>query len=178
MGRDKVNVDAMLLFDCVNRDLATDTDTIPANVGYVLHVMRSDAARSRVSFGHSGTERSPGSRTDNKPWKRDFYCTHGAMGGTPWLPPIINGQRAKLTDYISEGPGAWIKNEPTSRVTYEQDASGAEQVQSFIKPFMREHGFPIPPDVIYSALLKASHDGSLESIRATPEPTRHISTNA
>jgi len=162
----KVDVRAMLLFDCVDRDLRIDADIIPANVGYVLHVKRSVASHSRLSFGHSGTRPFPGSKTDYQ--QKEFNCTHGAMGGTPWLPVAVSSGhsliRAKLTDYISEGPGAFAMPEQPSYVTYEQDARGAEQVQSFIKPFMHEHGFPIPPDVSYSSLLlRAADDRSLAS---------------
>ena len=164
--QNKIDVEAMLLFDCVDRDLRIDADIIPANVGYVLHVKRSVASHSRVSFGHSGTRPFPGSKTDYQ--QKEFNCTHGAMGGTPWLPVTVSSGhsliRAKLTDYISEGPGAFAVPEQPTYVTYEQDARGAEQVQSFIKPFMRDHGFPIPPDVSYSSqLLRAADDRSLAS---------------
>jgi hypothetical protein len=155
-----IGVKAMLLFDCVNRDMQIDSDTIPDNVGDVLHVMRSDESGSRGSFGHSGTHPLP--RTRYK--EAIFTCTHGAMGGVPW--PMEPGKTPNTL--IVEGAGAFgvpekfspsdplnWKGKPTN-VTYAQDARGAERVWSYIKPFMREHGFPIPPDFYYSSQLGIS----------------------
>ncbi|HKX29410.1 MAG TPA: hypothetical protein VJ302_17070 [Blastocatellia bacterium] len=145
----KIAVEALLLFDCVNKDMRIDSDLIPDNVGYVLHVMRSDAANSRKSFGHSGTRPFPGSRTVY-PRPKEFTCTHAGMGGVPW--PLKPGDLP--SHFISEGKSAYggLPEERTY-VTYLQDAIGAEEVQSYIKTFMREHGFPIPPDVSYSLQL-------------------------
>src|SRR5436190_18235527 len=49
-------VEALFLFDAVNRSFDLDTTTyIPASVRWCYHAMRDDKARSRNSFGHCGT---------------------------------------------------------------------------------------------------------------------------
>jgi hypothetical protein len=160
----RINVDAMLLFDCVDRDMPTNSQFISANVGHVLHVKRSDAARSRPSFSNSGTEPFPGSQTKYLP--KEFFCTHGAMGGTPW--PMKPG--GLPDDLIFEGPGAYGVPDGLTAVNYLRDALGAEEVQAFIKPFMREHGFPIPPDVSYTSQLVID-DAGLRRMRERRNPT-------
>lgn len=148
----RIPVDAMLLFDCVDRDGVIDSARI-SNVGHVLHVMRSEGARSRRSFGNSGTEVFPGSPTKYTPkW---FKCTHGGMGGTPW--PLGPGKIPE--DYIYEGPGAYGVDDGRTNVRYEEDSIGAQEVQSYIKQFMGDQGFPIPPDVSYPELMGMDERG-------------------
>jgi len=152
LQRDKIDVEAMILFDCVSRHLRLGSpvqivpmsaDTIPTSVRYAAHFMRSPASGSRSSFGNAGT-------IANEPTvyrQVMFVCTHGGMGGTPW--PVPEGQTPE--DFIVEA-----FPDGKTNVTYAQDAIGADRVWSYAKPFMIEHGFPPanPMDVSYSLRLQ------------------------
>src|SRR5690606_36336474 len=48
------DVEALLLFDCVDRHIGIDAEVIPNNVGYVMHVVRDPRSKSRESFGNDG----------------------------------------------------------------------------------------------------------------------------
>jgi hypothetical protein len=144
LQEEKIDVKAMLFFDCVDRfsvpnsrptlgNENIDARRIPNNVGNVLHVMRPPESGSREQFKNSGRQSSPPTR-----YKEAFFtCTHGAMGGTPW--PVPAGQLP--TDFIKEG---FTFFGGKTNVTYFQDAWMASRVWSYVGPFIREHGFPIP----------------------------------
>ena len=93
-----INVHAMLLFDAVDQSELTNVDVVPANVKYCYHAMRNPSAGSREFFGNCSTSAAGGVVFDKKP----FWCTHGAMGGTPWtvagksgkIEELSNGQKA------------------------------------------------------------------------------------
>lgn len=154
-----INVDALMMFDCVDRHLAFDADEVPNNVLNVCHVIRNPAGRSRLSFDNDGMRyRSP---TNYVLPVRMFMCTHGGMGGTPWQIP--SGKRG--TDYIDEGTGEAVYSAQTSpsiadgipgvralremntvreyhtNVTYDQDARVSGDIWSYVQPFLRTHGF-------------------------------------
>jgi hypothetical protein len=137
LDRQKLDVKAMLLFDCVDR-AGANPDPIPNNVKNVLHVMRSPESGSRGSFGHAATEWAPPTLYKSA----IFTCTHGGMGGVPWTVPAGQSQN----DFIDEGFPDYKTN-----VTYAQDARGAERVWTFVETFLREHGFPIPTFFPYSS---------------------------
>jgi hypothetical protein len=77
-----VTVDALFLFDAVDRAYGVSADKIPRNVRSVYHARRDGAADSRGIFGNCGLEREDPSYTAYE--EAPFHCTHGAMGGTPW----------------------------------------------------------------------------------------------
>ena len=145
LKQQNIDVEAMLLFDCVDRfsvphsrpgvgNENIDATVIPNNVGDVLHVLRSPESGSRINFGNSGRQSSPPTR-----YKEAFFtCTHAGIGGVPWQVPA--GQSAN--DVIEEG---WPFFGGKTNVTYTQDAWGSSRVWSYVGPFIREHGFPIPP---------------------------------
>ncbi|HEU0175367.1 MAG TPA: hypothetical protein VFV58_13990 [Blastocatellia bacterium] len=125
-----IDVKAMLLFDCVDRQGDIDATVIPNNVGYVLHLLRAPESGSRNWFGNAGRQSSPPTRY----FEAIFYCTHGGMGGVPWSVP--DGKSPN--DYVME-------DSHRTNITYAQDARGSERAWYYAKPFMDEHGFPIPP---------------------------------
>jgi hypothetical protein len=128
LQRQKVPVRAMLLFDCVDRAGDIDAAVIPDNVSYVLHVRRHPKSRSRESFGN-----------DAKKFhfltmyrQEFFHCTHGGMGGTPWIAPAGKS----LNDFVDEG-----LPDGKTNVTYAQDAAVSAQVWSYVQPFISEYAF-------------------------------------
>lgn len=149
--RNPPNIAAIMLFDCVDRHISFNTDTIPNNVSSVLHVMRDPSAASREGFGNSGLRHFPA--TDYEPLKK-FKCTHGGMGGCPWIPDQSKGQ--KPTDMIDEGMGVprivgvvptpmgaqpqWAGDGKT-RVTFQEDALVSAQVWEFCQPYLKRKGF-------------------------------------
>ena len=124
-----VPVRALLLFDCVDRHLAIDADVIPNNVGYVMHVIRDPQSGSRESFDNDGMRYTPPTVFPNA---YSFMCTHGGMGGCPWIPP----PGVATTTLIDEGGTDGI-----TTISYAQDALVSQQVWGHVQPFMREHGF-------------------------------------
>jgi hypothetical protein len=131
-----IPVQAMLLFDCVDRHLAFDGDTIPDNVGHVLHVIRHPDSSSRESFGNDGMKYFP-KKTKYEPIAR-FMCTHGGMGGCPWEIPA----GASSGDFINEGMGAGGYDGATT-ITYAQDARVSAEVWTHCLPFMRQYRFGV-----------------------------------
>lgn len=142
LNRAGIPVLALMLFDCVDRHLAIDAETIPGNVAFVRHVLRDPDTSSRESFGNDGRL-----YTKNKTqYEEKFYmCTHGGMGGTPWTMP----KGAKETDLIDEGKGVpfggGITNlrDGITTVSYRQDAFVSKKVWSESLPFLGKHGFMV-----------------------------------
>jgi hypothetical protein len=75
-----IKVHAMLLFDAVDRSDLTNVDVVPSNVKYCYHAMRNPSAGSREIFDNCAKRAAGGVIFE----KQTFWCTHGAMGGTPW----------------------------------------------------------------------------------------------
>lgn len=130
----QIPVQAILLFDCVDRHLVIDAEVIPDNVANVLHVIRDPAASSRESFGNDGMKYYAGKTNYEGAYK--FMCTHGGMGGCPWNPDA--GQSAD--DYINEGFGAGGYDGAT-KITFSQDKLVSASVWQFCQTFIRKHGF-------------------------------------
>ncbi len=151
-GSEPVMVEAMMLFDCVDRHVSFDTPLIPSNVRNVLHVLRHPAAQSREGFGNSGLNYNAG-KTNYEPLKK-FMCTHGGMGGCPWKPDKSKGQKG--TDYIDEGMGIpritgivptpmgaqpkW-EGDGMTKVTFNADASVSQSVWVYCQTYLQRHGF-------------------------------------
>lgn len=131
LKRDNIRVNAMMLFDCVDRAGDIDAEFIPSNVGTVMHVVRDPRGSSRESFDNDGLKTEPRVSYEG-PFP--FMCTHGAMGGTPWKPDKDKGQ--KMTDFINEGFPDF-----KTKITFQKDAEVSEQVWQFCLPFLARHGF-------------------------------------
>lgn len=129
LKRERINVQALMLFDCVDRSGDIDADVIPNNVGHVYHVIRNPDTSSRESFDNDGLRYSAPTVF---PTAYSFMCTHGGMGGCPWTPKA--GER--MSDFINEGGF-----DGKTKVTYEQDAAVSMQVWAHCQPFLRQHGF-------------------------------------
>ncbi len=130
---DNIPVKAMMLFDCVDRYLFGDASVIPQNVEIVKHVIRDPLAKSRHSFGNDGMRYHP---PTVYPTIIKFMCTHGGMGGTPWVKP-----RDKMwTDLIDEGALEQPYN-ATTAISYQKDQDVSERIWSHCQIFMRDYGF-------------------------------------
>lgn len=57
--------------------------TVPPNVAICLHAVRDPYAGSRAGFGNVGLAAQDPGRTALF-IRQDFFCSHGAMGGTPY----------------------------------------------------------------------------------------------
>ena len=126
---DRINVRALLLFDCVDRHMFIDAEVIPNNVGYVHHVIRDPLSGSRESFSNDAMAYRP---PTVYPAAYKFMCTHGGMGGCPWTVP----SGVSDTTFIDEGGVDGLTN-----ITYKQDAFVSKQVWQFCQPFMTKHGY-------------------------------------
>ncbi len=125
----KIDVKAMMLFDCVDRHMFIDADVVPNNVGYVQHVVRHPLSSSRESFDNDGLSYSP---PTIYPAAYAFMCTHGGMGGCPWIPKP--GQPP--SSFIDEGG-----LDGKTKITFAGDAIVSAQVWTFCQTFLSEHKF-------------------------------------
>ena len=145
LKRLNINVRALMMFDCVDRAGDIDAETIPANVANVCHVIRNPAARSRLSFGNDGMQHTPAT---NYPSATMFMCTHGGMGGTPWVAPPGTSPNTYINEGSLEATAALFSTYRTgavwnyrTNVTYAQDKAVSNAVWNHVQPFLRTHGF-------------------------------------
>lgn len=129
LKREKIKVHALLMFDCVDRHMFVDAETVPNNVEYVFHVVRNPDSRSRESFDNDGLRYRP---PTNYGTAYSFMCTHGGMGGTPWVP----AEGVDADELIDEG-GVDGK----TKITYAEDAKVSKYIWNFVQPFVQKHGF-------------------------------------
>ncbi|CAN5232442.1 hypothetical protein BH20ACI1_BH20ACI1_00340 [soil metagenome] len=129
LKKKNINVEAMLLFDAVDRHGGFNAASIPNNVANVLHNIRDPLSSSRESFGNCGLQSTA---PTNYPTPTKYMCTHGGMGGAPWLP--AKGQAE--TDFIDEEYyDGWTK------ITFKQDAFVSNKIWQDCQPFMAKYGF-------------------------------------
>jgi hypothetical protein len=130
LKKDGIDVEAMFLFDTVQRDVAPpltlDSAVIPSNVKKCYHAVRDRRAGSRGSFGNSGLEREGRKKFDGFDY---FFTTHAGMGGTPW------GQKGEKDGYINEGFPDYKTN-----VTVAEEAAGSKEVEEWMWKFLRQNG--------------------------------------
>jgi hypothetical protein len=136
-----VSVRGMMLFDCVDRDILNDAARIPDNVREVWHVTRDRMSASRESFGNDGLEHGAG--TIYHPYS--FLGTHGAMGGTPWLPPGFTRGEAPAGGWDDYGPSDFLIDEGgvdgLTNITYRQDRECSTLIWNTLSPTLRRVGF-------------------------------------
>jgi hypothetical protein len=158
-----IQVEALFLFDAVDRAVQLNAKTIPSNVRNCYHAMRDRRTMSRETFGNCGL--SAESSKTNLVKRNDFYTTHAGMGGVLWGekglpvlkyagdpfrsddPPVRWSSPAErlAQGFIDEGFG----DGPT-KVTVAQESQGMLEVQAWMWPFFQGHqaGIPrhAPPD--------------------------------
>ncbi|MFV0390226.1 MAG: hypothetical protein ACK5NT_15905 [Pyrinomonadaceae bacterium] len=130
LQRDDIYVDAMMLFDCVDRHLVIDAEIIPRNVRLVKHVIRDPRSGSRESFSNDGMRYYPQSTV--YPTAIQYMCTHGGMGGCPWKQP--NGVAG--TTLINEGGVDGKTN-----ISYDDDKRVSARIWNDLSGFLRTHKF-------------------------------------
>lgn len=124
----KIPVKAMMLFDAVDRHAFYDADSIPNNVEEVFHVRRHKNAGSRESFGNCGTRYTHPTKYTEK-----FYlCTHGGVGGGPWVKPPGKQNHDKIDEGFPDG---------LTKVSFVDEQIVSMQVWSDIIPFLSKHKF-------------------------------------
>lgn len=79
LDRRDLGIEALFLFDAVDRDLHTDSSTVPGCVKKAYHALRSPAIGSRSYFDNAARV-APAGVLEEK-W---FAGTHAALGGLPW----------------------------------------------------------------------------------------------
>jgi hypothetical protein len=130
-----IKVQALLLFDAVDMSLLNNVDTVPSNVKHCYHAMRNPDAGSREIFGNCATKAAGGVKFE----KQTFWCTHGAMGGTPWpqgkhkgsdkIEEMTNAQKVGglVGGGLIPGVGPILQREvhknDYTNVTYDQEAT-------------------------------------------------------
>jgi hypothetical protein len=133
LKRDRIAVDAMLLFDAVDRTplprfMFSGYD-IPNNVVRVVHAIRDSHSFSRASFGHAATRWHAPTVYEAK----TFWATHGALGGVPF--PARG--RETGNSFIDEG---FPERVPTL-VTHVDDHLGSASIWAWVAPKLQALGF-------------------------------------
>ena len=133
MKRLGYGVDAMFLFDAVDRAIPVNGYTISSNVKQVYHARRDPSAKSRTSFGNCGCQRENSSKTGYE--QQFFLATHGALGGMPWgQESVPAGER-----FIKEANGG------LTAVTPDDDCSGSERVWTWMLTRIRRECAKLSP---------------------------------
>lgn len=134
----KLRIDAMFLFDAVERDLATFAGTIPSNVAHAYHAVNDRSTLSRWYFYNLGVFRDCGSRIE-PPGQLEtatFYATHAGMGGLPWTGDHPMRPDPGFGPHGPIGPGPVYV--PT--ITREQDETGSRAVRQWMWTRLNKHG--------------------------------------
>lgn len=129
LNRRHIPVEAMFLFDAVDRSSELTGGEIPSNVGFCYHAMRDPTGNSRGSFGNCGTEAAGGVIF----FPEHFMTTHGGMGGTPW-------GRTNPDDITSFGTITEHDPGGVTILTPEMEATGMRAVENWMWPHLRRHG--------------------------------------
>jgi hypothetical protein len=114
-------VDALFLFDAVDRAVPVNGYTISSNVKQVYHARRDPQAKSRESFGNCGCMRENSSKTGYE--ERFFFATHGGLGGMPWDQESVPIGEKFIGEGLPDGLTA---------VTPSDDKSGSDQVWAWM----------------------------------------------
>ena len=123
-----IKVEAMFLFDAVDRSLRLSGDVIPNNVEYCYHAFRHPASKSRESFGNTGTRSQHGVNFE----KAYFMTTHGGLGGSPWNDD--EGYTQDQQHIVNEG-----FPDGRTTITVQQENAGMAQVKEWMGFRMRLH---------------------------------------
>jgi len=159
-----IGVEALFLFDAVDRAVQFNARAIPSNVRNCYHAIRDRRTASRESFGNCGLLAE--SQRTNLVKRDTFYTTHGAMGGVPWgekgLPfwkhagdPTKSDQPfvpwSSPAERLAQGCIDEGQPDGATKVTVAQEWHGMVEVRSWMWGFFRQHGviFP-PPDFAYA----------------------------
>lgn len=156
LGERKIGVDALFLFDAVDRAIGVDSAIIPPTVKTVYHALRSKDTDSRTLFSNTGTRYYKEKTKYVHKW---FHCTHGAIGGTPWTHAGVDkaiyetsgtsyGMALLLTksspvpaNVIVQGAAHLYLYASRTKVTLEQEKTQSVAVQDWMfKNFEREIG--------------------------------------
>jgi hypothetical protein len=113
-------IEFMGLFDAVQMTTTVDAAVVPANVLMVRHARRNPSTRSRPGWGNCGTRTA--AVLPNYA-ERFFFCTHGAVGGTPY-PREYEDHRG----FIHEA-GEHL----STKVTARDDERGSKSVWEYMK---------------------------------------------
>ncbi len=133
------SVDCLILFDPVDRSILGNNgnpwnDTpIYENVKQVLYAKRDPAAGSRESFGNCGTNRYGSQLRDRK---KEFFCTHGGVGGTPWWDTADKSTK-QLSDLINEDETSPVELDGMTECTYQEDLNGSREVWAWMWYFIQ-----------------------------------------
>ncbi len=120
-------IEAMFLFDAVDRSVVLEAAQVSSNVRTCYHAMRRVEGGSRRTFGNCATSiESPGMLFSER-----FYTTHGGMGGTPWGPRGAPGQ------FIVEGAESWVLS--STAITPALEARYMAAVRAWMWRYLRQH---------------------------------------
>jgi hypothetical protein len=146
----KIEIEALFLFDAVDRLLYLKAQRIPSNVRHCYHAIRDKKAGSRESFGNCGRTRE--SHDTHLEELSDFHTTHGGIGGTGFGESSVAAEKGDPFQW-DRPKVAWSSPEerlahgfivegfdgPT-KVTLAQQEAGRLRVQRWMWGFLRKHG--------------------------------------
>lgn len=96
-----INVDCLVLCDAVQRTVGYMSTTIPSNVRVCYHAVRDPHTFSRNWFGNCGRQVESSGTLYRE---RSFFCTHGGVGGVPWLTAGESGAIEEDGSFMDASP--------------------------------------------------------------------------
>jgi hypothetical protein len=129
-----VTVEALLLYDAVNMTWdVSGVDLVPDNVRYAFHAMPDPDIPTRPEFIRCGRAAQDKTKTM---WITEdrFRCTHGGMGGVPWVPQ----EEPPRSTWEVAAP--WVLAGPMAGVV-----AGAMEARRFQLQRHRDNGLIVEP---------------------------------
>jgi hypothetical protein len=135
-------------------------EDVPSSVSVCLHAVRNPAAGSRAGFGNVGLNVNSKKQTKMH-IRQDFFCSHGAMGGTSYDALNEEGDVNALKAYMPAGvaqaaSGAGFDSNAILNSTFPQDPryakskfpvpsanqdhSGRAQIGMWMWPLLKQYG--------------------------------------
>lgn len=134
-----LQVDAMFLFDAVDRDVILDCSRIPGNVVKAYHAIRDPEGGSRPYFGNCQA-------TSTRMEEKYFRGTHAALGGLPGTgdqPMKVAGKAPELTLRNARAValvGFVEQPRQVPRITLAEDREAAASAWAWMSGHLYRHG--------------------------------------
>lgn len=132
-----ISVNAMLLFDAVERYSGSEVDSIPNSVKSVLHVRRQADVKSRPDLISVGSRSNAPTTYEEK----FFSCTHAAMGGAPWVPGSGETPDSLISENREPAGDTAPQHSPPTTVSFAQDKKVSGEVWDYVQAFRGKHRF-------------------------------------
>jgi hypothetical protein len=140
----RIDVKAILLFDCVDMHRDIDAPSVTSNVRNVLHAVLAEGVRSRNNWNRAA--RGPQDPAVSVYRNAEFRCTHAGIGGVPWPLPTRREPGPpprEVPDHSRQNELIFEFGSGQTNITYAQDNAESGRILNdrVVAGFIRDHGF-------------------------------------